>query len=181
MNKHGKPKRIVRGASPVFESKQTLRKDDALEETAGLLHRIAKQWRIRGHQVLVEQRLTFAQFYILLFLSEREQAKMHDLKECVGASAPVATTVTDHLLKKGLIVRSRGNEDRRNVVVKITPRGMKVIDAINQERKEFLDAFLGNMSRNERAIVNRALKIMESSLDKLKSNSVLSAPVRNNE
>ncbi len=55
----------------------------------------------------------------IAYLAERLQIQHHSAVELV-----------DRLVKKGLITRTRGDEDRREVHVQLTPRGQHILDEL---------------------------------------------------
>lgn len=70
------------------------------------------------------ERLTFEEFAILCHLSgEDAPMKTSSIAEYQGALRPTMTHRTNHLASLGLITRSEGTEDKRNVVCAISPLG----------------------------------------------------------
>jgi len=55
----------------------------------------------------------------IAYLAERLQIQHHSAVELV-----------DRLVRKGLITRTRGEQDRREVYVQLTPRGEHILDAL---------------------------------------------------
>lgn len=66
----------------------------------------------------------------IAYLAERLQIQHHSAVELV-----------DRLVKKGLITRTRGEQDRREVFVQLTPRGERILDELTvHTRAELLSA-----------------------------------------
>ncbi len=63
----------------------------------------------------------------IAYLAERLQLQHHSTVELV-----------DRLAKRGLIERTRGEEDRREVHVKLTPRGMRILQHLTLHHREEL-------------------------------------------
>ena len=55
---------------------------------------------------------------------------MGALAEQLGISAPSASAMVDRLKEKGLLLREHSTEDRRKVVVRISPEAVKDIEAV---------------------------------------------------
>lgn len=63
----------------------------------------------------------------IAYLAERLQIQHHSAVELV-----------DRLVKKGLITRTRGEQDRREVYVQLTPRGEHTLDALTVHTRDEL-------------------------------------------
>ncbi|NJO82824.1 MAG: MarR family transcriptional regulator [Blastochloris sp.] len=88
-------------------------------------------------------RLTLPQFYTLLYLHEAaDKCKMSAVADATHQSAASLTGVVDRLLEKQLVMRTRDERDRRQVVVVVTPRGSTLISAIKQARHAQMQATL---------------------------------------
>ncbi len=88
------------------------------------------------------------QYNILRILrGATEKTKVQVVKDRMIERAPNATRLMDKLLEKNLITRSRCNEDRRVVYVKITEEGLLLLEKID----EFIDDLnlLDKLSENE--------------------------------
>lgn len=70
--------------------------------------------------------------------------------------APNTTRLLDKLVSKSLVERVRGEEDRRAVLVRITPAGLEVLDAI-ANRLPAHTQFLKNLTSAEVVELDRLL------------------------
>ena len=68
--------------------------------------------------------------------------------------APNATRLMDKLCDKNLIERTRCESDRRVVYVKISPKGLQLLDHINIG--EF-DSHMNSISEDEAKLLNKLL------------------------
>lgn len=62
---------------------------------------------------------------IMLFHLKEKAAKLSKLAETIGVSAAGVTGVVDHLDRMGLAVRAIDPKDRRAILMKLTPEGVK--------------------------------------------------------
>jgi DNA-binding MarR family transcriptional regulator len=116
-------------------------------------------------QLLADQRfdLTVSQFHALLHLSFREEeCKMSDLARLTHQSAATLTGVIDRLLEKQLVVRGRTEEDRRQVIVSITDRGVALLQAIKRARRDEVQAALTHMQPAE---ITELLRLLDAMLE----------------
>lgn len=78
---------------------------------------------VKGNEVARRAGLTQPQAMLLRALHRDERVTATHLAVEVGYSLPALTSSLDFLTKRGLVRRSRDEEDRRRVWVEITPKG----------------------------------------------------------
>ena len=77
------------------------------------------------------------QFNILRILRGADDwVAMNDVKDLMIEKAPNATRLSDKLLNKNLIKRKRSNTDRRVVYVRISSRGVDLLEEIDEKESE---------------------------------------------
>ena len=82
-------------------------------------------------QCLQAYNLTHPQFVTLFALMKHQQpATMTELAEVAVQDAPTMTGVVNRLVKSDLVRRTRDKEDRRVVLVEITPTGLALVQKI---------------------------------------------------
>lgn len=65
-----------------------------------------------------------------------------DLAGALGVAPSTAGRMCDRLVRKGLARRHRGRQDRRAVLVSITPAGREVVDQATARRRELIAEIL---------------------------------------
>jgi DNA-binding MarR family transcriptional regulator len=63
--------------------------------------------------------------------------------------APDVTRLVDRLQAGGLVKRKRGNNDQRQAVTCITPKGLKLLEAMQPEIEANLDGLVGRLSETD--------------------------------
>lgn len=107
--------------------------------------------------------LTLPQFYTLLHLKRMAgECKMSDLAEATHQSAASLTGIVDRLLGKQLVVRTRHDRDRRQVMVVLTPQGNALIAEIKHARREQMRTALANLQEHE---IQTLLHLLGDTLD----------------
>lgn len=71
--------------------------------------------------------VSFAQFYLLSYLSTSKELTMTDIARKMGHSTAAATSLVDRLEKLGYVERMHAADDRRKVMVRITNKGMDLV------------------------------------------------------
>lgn len=94
--------------------------------------------------------LSLPQFILLFHLYRHGPARAGQVARSLHVSQGVVTRMTDRLVKKGLVARSRDPEDRRAVFLAPTPRGKRLVSKLERERVENIKAFLHSLPARER-------------------------------
>lgn len=107
-------------------------------------------------------RLTFEEFAILcrLHLSD-ESIKTSDIASWQGALRPTMTHRTNHLARLGLIDRSEGQVDRRNVVCSISKKGEEWVEELCSRTRATIPSGLP-LSRTSPERIGRYVESMGS-------------------
>jgi DNA-binding MarR family transcriptional regulator len=74
------------------------------------------------------------------------------------------TRAVTALESEGLVERSAGEQDRRQVVVTATPAGVRLLEAGRRARIDRLAGVLASLDRDELADVDRALALVRRAL-----------------
>lgn len=112
-----------------------------------------------GNDFLKPLKISSQQYNILRILKGANEAvTVNMVKERMIEKSPNATRLMDKLCDKGLIERTRCENDRRVVYVKISEKGIKLLDKIKIEE-------LGNQMNS---ITEEEAKILNEILDKIR-------------
>jgi DNA-binding MarR family transcriptional regulator len=86
--------------------------------------------RLRGRDThLAGEELSHAQFELLMELQERGELQAGELAAAARLAPGTVTQMLDHLAESGHVQRSRSEVDRRVVVSRLTPQGLRKINA----------------------------------------------------
>jgi DNA-binding MarR family transcriptional regulator len=77
--------------------------------------------------------ISFAQFFLLSFLSTSREITMTDIARKMGHSTAAATGLVDRLEKLGYMERTHAIDDRRKVMVRITSKGLDLVARLRDE------------------------------------------------
>lgn len=109
--------------------------------------------------------LTMPQFNILRILRGAKcEITVNTIKERMIEKSPNTTRLMDKLIDKEFIERTRCNEDRRVVYIKITETGLKLLAEIDVKIKDEWDTF------SPIAISDEDANLLSDLLDKLRAN-----------
>ena len=99
--------------------------------------------------------ITMAQAKVLFLIRATGSIQMSDLGARLGVTVPTVTGIVDRLVERELVVRRGTPDDRRRVVIEITPPGVELIDGMRDLSAEPAAGLLGVMDEAELAHVAR--------------------------
>ncbi|MDB6133861.1 MAG: transcriptional regulator, MarR family [Verrucomicrobiales bacterium] len=83
--------------------------------------------------------VSYAQFFLLGYLANESFLTMTDISKKMGHSTAAATGLVDRLEKLGYVERLHASEDRRKVMVQITPKGVELVNRMREEIVGMMD------------------------------------------
>jgi DNA-binding MarR family transcriptional regulator len=101
--------------------------------------------------------LTPTQYNVLRILrgAEPDGLTRNGVRDRLISPVPDATRLLDRLVEMGLVVRTRGGEDRRIVVARITPAGLDLLAPLDGVLERLHRRQVGHMGeRKLRTLVN---------------------------
>jgi DNA-binding MarR family transcriptional regulator len=110
--------------------------------------------------------LSLLQIQILMFVQKQDEVQMKDLASNFTITLPTATSLVDNLIKLGLVLRTRGAEDRRVVTIKLSAKGKKLFAKIARERTEKMNTMLSYISHKERRDLFKVLTSLKKNLER---------------
>jgi DNA-binding MarR family transcriptional regulator len=114
-------------------------------------------------QVIEPHGVTLQQYNVLRILRGAGPEGLPTLE--VGArmmeQAPGVTRLVERLVRKQLVARARGDEDARQVICRITPKGLALLALMDQPVLEADTAAVSALSRMEQLRVTALLRKLE--------------------
>ncbi len=106
----------------------------------------------------VDQDVTLPQFRALVVLACRGPLNPSALAEALGVHSSTGTRMCDRLVARGLITREVPPANRREVVIGLTDRGQRIVDAVTRRRRREITKIVGSVPKSQRASMVRALR-----------------------
>lgn len=128
------------------------------------LEEVALQLMRRMHgkmEVSMAHGVTGSQFFVLKRIREYGRMTVSAAAEEIGVSLSAVTALVDRLVKAGLVTRSRDEDDRRLVWLKVTPQGEEVLEVCLAGRKQIMEKYLGQLAEED---LEQLVKIYEKLL-----------------
>jgi DNA-binding MarR family transcriptional regulator len=118
---------------------------DCLDE---IIHRFYLRHQHPGLDVCKKQEMTMIEF----LGKKRGPMIMSELSDSARLCLSTATGLIDGLVSKGLVMRSRSDEDRRVVQVQLTEEGQNVYEQVLKARLNMVRGMLGALDPAEQEI-----------------------------
>lgn len=106
----------------------------------------------------VDPPVTMPQFRVLVMAAESPR-NLSAIAEDLDVHPSNATRLCDRLVKAGLLHRERAVDDRRQVLMTLTPRGRRLVDAAMRHRREHVARAMAHMTEEQRSALASALTV----------------------
>jgi DNA-binding MarR family transcriptional regulator len=121
------------GAGSTYQEEQTgeLRRD--AEQLAHFVMEMQRCFLLRLSKELAPGNVSFSQFFLLAWLDQNEVLTMSAIAQKMEHTTAAASGLVARLENLGYVVRSHASDDRRKVMVCITPQGSALVRRIREE------------------------------------------------
>jgi DNA-binding MarR family transcriptional regulator len=108
--------------------------------------------------------ISMAQLHILYTLQRNGEMPMSRLAELLNVSLSSATGLIDRIEERGFVDRTRVPEDRRVVMIRVTPEGLRMLGEIDALSDELLRDVLSRIGPSKLGGVAQAVTALRSAL-----------------
>lgn len=137
----------------------------ALQVILTILH-IIGNLRHTGMETTSEVELSYPQILILYALLEKEAATITELSRSMKVTQGVVSRMVDRLEEKGMVERSRDQDDRRVVTVRLSAAGRRHALSMIDLHLDSLKQQLLNIPAKDRDTFLEVLKSIDQELDR---------------
>jgi MarR family transcriptional regulator, organic hydroperoxide resistance regulator len=113
---------------------------------------------------LLSRGIGIAEWRVLAVLAGTGARRQTDLSELTSIETSTMSRVVTRLIRAGLVSRSRNVRNSREVVVRLTPRGLKSVADMTPVAVDLEAHATHGLTRRELAAVKRALRSMHARL-----------------
>lgn len=125
---------------------------------------LARLSRIVEHALAEDDDLTLSQYRLLAFLSQGDWAASA-LADRLEVSRPSVTGLVDGLVKRGLVERRPGVDDRRRVDHVLTDDGKRVLHAADERADAAIRSVFAELDRDVASDAHRTLCRLHEAMD----------------
>jgi DNA-binding MarR family transcriptional regulator len=105
----------------------------------------------------VADQVTLPQYRALVVLAAKGAQSLRELAEVLGVHTSTATRLCDRLVRKRLVRRRQSREDRRQVVLDLTPSGRDLVVEVTRRRRAEIARIVARIPRTQRQPLVSAL------------------------
>ena len=138
---------------------------EAVERFSGLLPKLGEVYAGFGSS-FKDTTLTKLDLLALEVLGKREHFIMRELTERLSIALSSSTGIIDRLVEKGYVSRSRIDQDRRIVQVRLTEKGANLLADKNRRAKLMVEKMLSCLNEQEQNELILLLEKMAGTLSK---------------
>jgi DNA-binding MarR family transcriptional regulator len=135
------------------------RSDDATAVTSAVLaaSRLMVAVSLRS-LAAAEERVTLPQFRLLLLLDGHGETNLVTLADRLLVNPSTALRMVDRLANRGLISRRVNPDSRREVLLRLTGPGQRIVDEVTARRREEIAAIVARMPARARTGLVKAMR-----------------------
>jgi DNA-binding MarR family transcriptional regulator len=104
--------------------------------------------------------LSMPQFRALAFLGRNEGAMLGDVANFLVLTLSATSKLVDALVNADLVTRENDLEDRRKVVLKLSPAGQQKFAAVREATADFLTERVAEVPIEDRACIADSMRIL---------------------
>jgi DNA-binding MarR family transcriptional regulator len=104
--------------------------------------------------------LSAPQFHSLRIIKEHDGASLSFVARHLASGLPSASKLIDGLVERGLLVRETAPEDRRRVLLSLTPLGHTTLETFHLEAITYLASQMDTLSAAEQDTIMHAMDIL---------------------
>ena len=145
--------------------KRFMVKKDLIDELIELQRRVDRDRRQYELDSWMRLNLGIAQLKSIFFIGNRGSTSLGKLAEALDVTPTNTTGIVDRLLERKLITRKASPDDRRVLLLKLTPRGEKLVNELRQKRRERMTEIFARLTDEQAEAVAQALKFMVKAID----------------
>jgi DNA-binding MarR family transcriptional regulator len=106
----------------------------------------------------VTPHLTVVQARVLVIVWGLGTANVNAVADGLGANASNASRACDRLVRAGLLTREQSDDDRRNVVLRLSADGQALIDSVMHHRCTELEKIASRLSSDQQTELRRSVE-----------------------
>lgn len=116
---------------------------------------IQRHFLVHVTKKVTVNKISVPQFTLLGFLSINEFLNMGKLAALMGHTTPATTGLVDRLAQAGLVERFATPDDRRQVLVRITPQGIALVGEFKLDIARAMDEVMQTLSTEDQEAWSR--------------------------
>ncbi len=142
-----------------------MKRKEITSEIIELQRRVDKDRRQYELDAWMDLPITIAQLKSLFFIRNQGSTSLGKLAAALGVTPTNTTGIVDRLVKQGLVTRAENEQDRRVLVVRLTPKGESLISNLRQRKRTHVAGLLEGMADEELDALARGLRALVKAVE----------------
>ena len=148
-----------------------------LDKIADIFFDQIKNLFFPGNWLNLDLKFSKSEIFSMLLLDKRKEITMTDLAGFLNSPMSTANGIINRLVEKGYVVRERSEEDRRIVVLHLTPSGEEFIESLKELVSGYLKVVIDDLSEEEKQfLIKIAMRTMDNLRNKFNNCEAVSSP-----
>lgn len=144
--------------------------DCCVDEVGDIVRKLVRMFQLFERDQIKVHGFTTSQCYSLLEIHKAKQISMNDLSDRMNLSSSTMTRILDTLVRDGYIDRQKSVEDRRLVLVSLTPKGNESADQLNDTVKAYYKKVIEGIPAGKLDDVLRSTDVLIHAFEKSNPN-----------
>jgi DNA-binding MarR family transcriptional regulator len=123
-----------------------------------------KSFAQRQANELYKGKITLPQFLVLDHLSRKGKTMMTEIANFMKVTTAATTGIIDRLVRYSYVTREHDPGDRRIINIKLTNKGIDLVNKVNGQRREMIIKIFGEISQADREEYLRILSQIKNIL-----------------
>ena len=112
--------------------------------------------------------VTFAQMRVLWTLDQLQPATPGRIAGALGIGSSAATEIVERLAKAGYLQRAHTDHDRRRVILRLLPKGRRLVEGLRANRQSRLRKLIGRLEGGDVRRMSEALETLNEIVNRWK-------------
>lgn len=151
-------------ARPTIEGEPCI--ECCLQEVGDTVQRMVRVFQLFERDQITVFGFTSSQCYCLLEIFKADGLTMNELSDKMNLNTSTMTRVVDKLVRDGYITRSRDEEDRRIVFVRLTAKGEESAVKLNESINEYYRKIINHLPDGRVEEVLGAVSLLINAFEK---------------
>jgi len=110
--------------------------------------------------------LSLKEIHTIAMIGRNRLIMMSELAEQLHVTMGTLTVMINNLVRKGFVERHKSEKDRRIVKAGLTESGRQIYDMHELFHENLVDALIGDFDEGEQLVVSRALRNLQTFIEK---------------
>jgi DNA-binding MarR family transcriptional regulator len=137
-----------------------MQKTELITGIIELQRRINRYMRRHTLGAWMELNITIPQLRSLFFIANHGTTNFTKLAAALGVTPSNVTGIVDRLLEQGLVSRQENQEDRRQLILRVTDKGESIVTGLRDRRARHISEILSHLTQEELNTIYKGLGIL---------------------